>query len=164
MPFDSFIKIGDIKGESTDDKHKNWIEILSFSHGVFQRSSGEVSAGTRSAGRCDHGSFHIVKTLDQASPYLYLKCCNGEHIKEATVQICKAGGDKQQLMEFKMSDVMITSVAPAGSAEGAAVMPMEEVAMTYGKIEWCYSILDHATGKKTGDVKTHWDLHTNKGG
>jgi len=24
-----FLKLGDIKGESTDDKHKDWIEVLS---------------------------------------------------------------------------------------------------------------------------------------
>ncbi len=27
MAFDAFIKIGDIPGESTDDKHKDWIQI-----------------------------------------------------------------------------------------------------------------------------------------
>ena len=30
MAFDGFIKIDGIPGESTDDKHKDWIEILSF--------------------------------------------------------------------------------------------------------------------------------------
>ena len=28
------INWGDIKGESTDDKHKDWIEIVGFSHGI----------------------------------------------------------------------------------------------------------------------------------
>ena len=27
---------GDIKGESTDDKHKDWIEILSFNHNISE--------------------------------------------------------------------------------------------------------------------------------
>ena len=31
MAVDIFLKLGDIKGESTDDKHKNEIEVLSFS-------------------------------------------------------------------------------------------------------------------------------------
>lgn len=30
---------GAVKGESTDDKHKDWIEVLSFSHGVSQPTS-----------------------------------------------------------------------------------------------------------------------------
>ena len=31
MAEDIFAKIGDIKGESTDDKHKDEIEVLSYS-------------------------------------------------------------------------------------------------------------------------------------
>ena len=31
MAFDAFIKLDGIPGESSDDKHKDWIEILSFS-------------------------------------------------------------------------------------------------------------------------------------
>ena len=34
MASDIFAKIGDIKGESPDDKHKDEIEVLSFSWGV----------------------------------------------------------------------------------------------------------------------------------
>ena len=30
--YDAFLKIDGIPGESTDDKHKDWIEILSFNH------------------------------------------------------------------------------------------------------------------------------------
>ena len=30
--YDAFLKIDGIAGESTDDKHKDWIEILSFNH------------------------------------------------------------------------------------------------------------------------------------
>lgn len=31
MAFDVFIKIDGIPGESSDDKHKEWIEVLGFS-------------------------------------------------------------------------------------------------------------------------------------
>ncbi|KAF5407941.1 MAG: hypothetical protein Udaeo2_19210 [Candidatus Udaeobacter sp.] len=34
MASDIFAKLGDIKGESIDDKHKDEIEVLSFSWGV----------------------------------------------------------------------------------------------------------------------------------
>jgi hypothetical protein len=30
--FNGFANFGDIKGESTDKDHKDWIEILSYSH------------------------------------------------------------------------------------------------------------------------------------
>lgn len=165
MAFDAFLKIDTIPGESSDDKHKDWIEILSFSHGVSQMSSGSVSSGgSRSAQRCDHADFSIVKSLDKASAKLNLACCNGEHVPTVQVELCRAGGDKQRYMLYKMEDVMVSSVRPGGSSGGGESLPMEEVTFSYGKIEWTYTETDHKTGAKKGDVKAHWDLHTNKGG
>ncbi len=165
MAFDCFLKIDGVDGESSDDKHADWIELLSFSHGVSQSSSGAASSGGgRSAERCDHQDFSVVKTLDKASPKLSLFCCNGTHIASVKMELCRAGGDKQKYMEFAMSDVIVASVRPGGSAEGGEALPLEEVSFNYGKIEWTYTETDHKTGKPKGDVKANWDLTTNKGG
>lgn len=165
MPFDAFLKISTIPGESTDDKHKDWIEILSFSHGVSQLSSGSVSSGgARSSQRSDHQDFSVVKALDKASPKLFYACCNGEHIPEITVELCRATGEKQKYMSYKLFDVIVSSARPGGSAQGGEALPLEEVSFNYGKIELVYTATDHKTGKAAGDVKAHWDLVANKGG
>ena len=39
MASDIFAKIGDIKGESLDNKHKDEVEVLSWSWGVSQSGS-----------------------------------------------------------------------------------------------------------------------------
>ncbi len=164
MAFDAFLKIDGIDGESTDDKHKDWIEVLSFSSGVSQTSTGSSSSGgARSAERCNHQDFSIVHTLDKASPKLALACCKGEHIPEVTVALCRATGDKQKYMEYKMTDVIVSSVRPGGSAQGGESLPLEEVSFNYSKIEWIYTATDHKTGKPAGDVKASWDLTANKG-
>ena len=36
MAFDAFIKIDGIDGESTDEKHSDWIEVIKFGPGVKQ--------------------------------------------------------------------------------------------------------------------------------
>ena len=166
MAFDCFLQIEGIPGESTDDKHKDWIEVLSYSHGLSQRSSGNVSTGGgRSAERCDHEDFTVVKALDKASPKLALYCCNGSHIPKITVQLCRAAGDKQKYMEYIMTDVIVSSVWPGGSAENKETgLPLEQATFNYGKMEWVYTETDHKTGKPKGDVKAHWDLAANKGG
>lgn len=165
MAFDCFLKIEGVPGESTDDKHKEWIELLSFSHGLSQPGSGSVSSGgARTAERCDHQDFSVVKTLDKASPKLALFCCNGTHIKTINVEFCRAAGDKTKYMEYILTDSIVSSVRPGGSAQGGEALPLEEVSFNYGKIEWVYSETDHSTGKPKGDVKTHWDLELNKGG
>lgn len=165
MAFDCFLKIEGVPGESTDDKHKDWIELLSFSHGLSQPTSGAVSSGgARSSERCDHQDFSVVKTLDKASPKLNLFCCNGTHVKKINVELCRATGDKQKYMEYILTDSIVSSVRPGGSAQGGEALPLEEVSFNYGKIEWVYTETDHATGKPKGDVKTNWDLELNKGG
>ncbi|HUT32664.1 MAG TPA: type VI secretion system tube protein Hcp [Planctomycetota bacterium] len=165
MAFDCFLKIDGVPSECTDDKHKEWIEILSYSHGVSQASSGSPSSGgARSAERCDHQDFSIVKTLDKASPKLNLFCCNGTHVKEIKLELCRATGDKTKYMEYIMKDCIISSVRPGGSAQGGEALPLEEVSFNYGEIKWNYIETDHQTGKPKGSISTLWDLVTNKGG
>lgn len=164
MAFDVFLKIATIPGECTDDKHKDWIELLSYHHGVSQPTSGSASSGSRGSGRSDHQEFTVVKRIDKASPKLFLACCNGEHINEITVELCRATGDKQKYMVYKMSDVMVRSVRPGGSAKDANEVPLEEVAFAYGKIEQEYVETDHKSGKAKGSIKAHWSVVENKGG
>ena len=44
MAFDAFLKIDGIPGESGDEKHKDWIEILSFAHGLEQPAQATASS------------------------------------------------------------------------------------------------------------------------
>jgi type VI secretion system secreted protein Hcp len=165
MAFDCFLKIDGIDGECTDDKHKQWIELLSYSHGVSQPGSGSASSGGgRSAERCDHQDFSVVKTLDKTSPKLNLFCCNGTHVQNVKVELCRAAETKEKYMEYLMTDVIISSVRPGGTSQGGEALPLEEVSFNYGKITWNYIETDHKTGKPKGNVETHWDLVTNKGG
>ncbi len=161
--FDAFLKVATVPGESTDDKHKEWIEVLSFSWGVSQPSAGaRSSGGAASSQRADFNDFSIVKTLDKASPKLALACAGGEHINEVKLELCRATEDKLKYMEYKMSDVIVRSVRPGGAAQGGEALPLEEVSFNYGKIELIYTESDHQTGKAKGDIKTGWNLVENK--
>ena len=162
MAFDTFMKISTIPGESTDDKHKDWIELLSFNIGVSQPATGSASSGgARSAERCEHQDFNCVKSVDKATPKLFHACCIGEHIGNVDVEVCRNTGTKQKYLEFKMYDVLVSSVSPGGSSKGET-LPLESLSLNYGKIEWIYTETDHKTGKPMGDVKGGWDLIANK--
>lgn len=163
MAFDAFLKVSDIPGESTDDKHKDWIEILSFNSGVSQRASGSASSGGgASAERADFQDFSIVKALDKASPKLAVACADGTHIKEVVLELCRAGGDKLKYMEYKLSNCIVSSVSPGGSAQGGETLPLEEVSFNFGKIEWTYVQQKRADGSGGGNVAGGWDLMLNK--
>lgn len=165
MALDAFLKIATIPGESQDDRFKDWIEVLSYHHAMQQPVTGSVSSGgARSAERVNHGDLYIVKSLDKATPKLALACSKGEHISEVTLVLNRNTQQKQKYMEYKMYDVLITSVRPGGAKHGMETLPVEEVSFSYAKIEWIYTETDHGTGRAKGDIKAHWDLKTNKGG
>ena len=161
MPFDAFLKIATVPGESTDDKHKEWIETLSYSWGASQAAGGSASAtGAHAGQRVDIQDFSLTKRLDKASPKLFLACCTGEHIADVTLELCKAGGDKQKYMTYKFTDVMVSSVRPGGSAHAGEAVPLEEVSFRFAKVQLEYIPVDK-TGKPQGQVPAGWDLAKN---
>src|SRR5512135_2671253 len=156
MAFEGFLKIDGADGESTDDKHKSWMEILSFSLGADQPLSSTVSSsGGASAGRVDLKRFTITKLLDKGSPKLFEKCCTGEHVKEVKVELCRAGGDKMTYMKYTMNDVMIASYSPSGKAFEEA-LPTEEISFDYAKIQLEYTVQGR-DGKPAGNTSAGWD-------
>jgi type VI secretion system secreted protein Hcp len=163
MAFDAFMKIDGIPGESTDDAHKDWIEILDYSHALEQPASVAVStAGGGTAERCDHDDFGVKKFIDKASPKIYDACCSGKHIKDVTIELCRAGGDKVKYMEIKMEEVIVSSVRPSGNPKGNDGFPTESVAFNYGKITWTYTQQKRADGSGGGNVTAGWSLIANK--
>jgi type VI secretion system secreted protein Hcp len=162
MAFDVFMKVDGIPGESTDDKHKDWVELLSFSMGITHPSTAG-SSGAAAAARADFQDFSVVKPQDKCSPKLALACAKGDRIKEIKIELCRAGGDKFKYMEYKMSDCVVTSWRPGGSAKGADAVPLEEITFNFHKVDWTYSQQKRPDGSGGGNVGASWDLMSNKG-
>jgi len=165
MAFDAFMKIDGIPGESEDAKHKEWMEIISFQIGVDQpRSASASSVGSLSAERANFREMVVTKMIDKGSPKLAQYCAGGDHVSLVTIELCRAGGDKQPYMEYKLTDVMISSFAAGGARTGNAEsndVPVETIQMNYGKIEWKYTQTKVVGGKAAGNVAAGWDLKTN---
>lgn len=161
MSFQCYCKIDGIPGECTDDQHKDYAEVLSFSHGMNQESSGSVSgSGSHFSGQVNHDGFSIVKRVDKASPKLALTCSKGDHIKEVLIECWRQIGENSKFMEYKLTDAAIRSLHPSGGGDD---LPAETVTFVYSRIDWTYTEYDNK-GKKKGDIKGYWDLEKHKGG
>ena len=161
MAYDVFLTIDGIKGDSTDEAHKEWIEILSFSHGLSQPGGGSASAeGGLTGGRADHQDFSVTKRLDSASPLLALFCCNGKHIATMKMELCRAMENKVTFMVYDFKDCIVASYSPAGSSAGEDPIPMEEVSFRYGQINWSYTQTDPK--QKGATIKAGWSTIQNK--
>lgn len=156
---DYFLKIDGIDGESTDGKHKNEIDLESFSWGATQ-SGTHVGGGGGGAGKVQMQDFHFVMKLNKSSPKLMLACANGQHIKKAVLTCRKAGGKQEEYMVVTMSDLLVSSYQTGGSAHGD-VVPTDQISLNFAKIEFDYKPQD-AKGGLGGSVKAGWDVKKNE--
>ena len=151
---DYFLKIDGIDGESQDAKHKNEIDLESFSWGATQGGTMAFGGGG-GAGKVQMQDFHFVMRVNKASPKLFLACANGEHIKKAVLTCRKAGKEQQEYMKFTFSDLLVSSYQTGGS--GGDVVPMEQISLNYAKIEVEYKE-QKPDGTLGGAVKAGYDL------
>lgn len=163
MAADYFLKIGDIKGESTDSKHKDEIEIDSFSWGVTNEGSMGRGGGG-GTGKAQFQDLHFTKQMDKASPKLMSAAASGEHIKEAVLVARKAGGkgDQIEYLIITMNDVMVSSYQSSGSA-GSTSIPVDSFSLNFSKIKYEYKP-QKADGSLEGGVLAMYDRAAMKHG
>ena len=159
MAFDAFAMIDGIEGESTDEKHQGWIELLNYNVGVNQKvSSTASSAGGAGAERGDFEDFSFEKALDKSTPKLALACANGTHINNITIVIYRAGSDKIKFMEYRLTNCIISKV----ETESGGAFPFDKVSINYGKIQWIYTQQKRAGGVAAGQIASGWNLQKNR--
>jgi type VI secretion system secreted protein Hcp len=156
---DFFIKFDGIKGESTDVKHKDEIDVESWSWG--ETHPGHAGAGGGGgAGKVSMQDFQFVMRQNSASPRLMKACATGQHIKVATLSARKAGKGQQDYLTFKFHDVLVSSFQTGGS-EGAAFLPTDQVALNFAKLEVAYKP-EKVDGSLGAAVEFRYDLKANK--
>jgi len=157
---DFFIKFDGIKGESTDVKHKDEIDVESWSWGETHPGSASSGGGGGAAGKVAMQDFHFVMKLNRASPGLMKACATGQHIKLATLSARKAGKGQQEYLTFKFHDVLVSSFQ-TGGAEGSTLVPTDQVSFNFAKLEVEYKP-EKADGSLGAGVEFRYDLKTNK--
>jgi type VI secretion system secreted protein Hcp len=156
---DYFLKLDDVKGESTDDKHKGEIDVESWSWSVTQSGTSGHGAGA-GAGKALPQDFQFSKRFDKASPVLFINSTLGKHFKTAVLTARKAGEGQQEYLTITMEDVMVSGYHVSGSA-GSDVVPSDQVTLNFAKFEMSYKE-QKADGTLGGEVKQKYDFAANK--
>ena len=154
MTFDAFIKIDGISGDSLDDQHKGWIEVIGYSFGAKQSvSSTASSAGGASAGGAEVSDFSFSKRMDSATSKLFQASCTGLHLKEVTHSLSRAGGEKLRYFEIKLEEVLISHFTQTGESGE----PLENVRLNFGRIKTTYTHQNRSNGLAGGNITGGWD-------
>ena len=155
---DMFIKIGDIKGESMDQTHRDEIDILSWSWGMAQTGSGHMGGGG-GAGKVSVQDLTFTKVIDASSPDLMRLCCTGEAIPEATLTVRKAGGTAIEYVVIKLHHLLVSNISTSGSMGEETLH--EQVTLNFKKFEIAYQPQDEKGKKKGAELTMTWNIEAN---
>lgn len=159
MAFDGFIKVDGIEGESLDERHKGWIEIVAYNFGVSQSTSASASSnGGAGSGRAHLTDFSFSKRLDKSSAPLFEASCAGEHIKALTLCLYRAGGDKLKYYEVHLEEVIVSDFSQSGASDE----PLEHVQINFGRVHLLYTQQKRSDGSAAGNISGGWDRIANK--
>ncbi|HEV1287186.1 MAG TPA: type VI secretion system tube protein Hcp [Bryobacteraceae bacterium] len=178
---DAFWDCPDIKGESTDSKHQNTVEIDSYNWGCSQASTtGSATAGP-GAGKVRADHLHFRTLPSAATPGFFSFCGSGKPIAKATLYVRKAGGNQIDYITITLEQCLITSHriamgydieqsgggfvydSTAGMANTDDWVVHEYVSVSYGKLTLQYNA-QAADGTQGAPVVKWVDFQKNTNG
>jgi type VI secretion system secreted protein Hcp len=157
MAVDMFLKLGDIKGESSDHKHKDEIDVLAWSWGMSQSGTMHVGRGG-GAGKANVQDLSFTKYIDSSTTNLMLKCANGKHYPEAKLTVRKAGEKPVEYLKITLTDVLISSISTGGS--GGEDRLTENVTLNFAKVKVEYTPQDEK-GSPGATMDMSWNIAAN---
>ncbi|UGQ48876.1 Hcp family type VI secretion system effector [Massilia endophytica] len=161
MAIDVYLHIEGIRGESRDDRHKDWIECESVGWSISQpRSATASTGGGHTAERAELSEISFVKLADLSSPILAQTCAAGRTIPKARIEFMRADGQGERIKyyEIELENVLIGHVAPS---VGAGKIMYENVALKFSKVRWKYT-QQNISGGAGGNTAGGWDASANK--
>ena len=157
----AYMKLGDIKGESEDEGHKDWIELQSMSSPIVRQIPAGAKGHERSRGNVVLGNVFITKFVDKATPKTLEACAKGDRINEVEIHFCsKEKGKREPYLKYKLNDVIISS-SQVDAHESGDTKPTEHIELNCTKIEWTYVTIGK-DGSKKGELATKYDLDAGK--
>jgi type VI secretion system secreted protein Hcp len=153
----ALLKFDGIDGESTDSKHRGWVEVSSFSW-ESTRQAGPVASGA-GAGKANLSSLAITKQPDKATTRLQQASALGTHIRSVVFEFVNP--TKHEVYQVTMSDVLVSSFHVSGGDQGGE-RPTESLSLNFAKMEVQYTPQkSDGTLGPSRSVEAGWDLKAN---
>ena len=153
---DMFLKLDGIQGESTDEKHKDEIDIMSFGWVTTQGGSATTGSGT-GAGKAQMNDLVVTKHVDRASPVLMSKHLSGVTLGTAVLTLRKAGGSPLDYAVLTMSNCVVTKIEH-GADDGGHT---EKVSIQFSAIQYDYK-QQKPDGSGGPTISSGYNASTNK--
>ncbi len=161
LAVDAFLKIDGVKGESADAKHKDEIDVISWSFGETSSSTAQTYGGGGGAGKVKFQDFKFTMRTNTASPQLFQYCANGKHIKEAKLIVRRSDQTQAEYLQIWLQDLVVSSFLNMGSSGPNIPYPVDEILLNFSSIKIEYKTIKQ-DGSLGGSVVGGWNLKANK--
>jgi len=153
----AFIKFDGVDGECTDDKHKAWSDLLSFSQSLHQPGGSRTGAARR-RGDVILDDIVCVKELDKASPKIAESICLGKVFPKVEIDVTASytNAGRVTYYRYELKNVLVTSYSISGAAQSEEV-PTEQFSLNFEEIKVTYTEND-SKGKKKGNIEYQWKV------
>jgi type VI secretion system secreted protein Hcp len=153
---DMFLKLEGIKGESQDSKHKDEIDIYSYSW-MASQTGAHGTGGGGGTGKVSVHDISITKNVDKSTPALWLHCCSGKHIPKGQIVFRKAGDKPLEYLKINMEDILVSSM---NNQSSHGPLLSEQLTLNFAKFKIEY-FEQKADGSGTPGGEMGWDIKAN---
>jgi type VI secretion system secreted protein Hcp len=154
---DSFLFLRGIKGESTDAKHKEEINVLSFTQSWTNTTT--IGGGGTGTGKVQCGVITLLKNIDVSSPDLLLSVATGRITPDGRLTFRSEGESALEYYTIQMTDVIVNEVTQTDSPDPARIV--EKVVLNARTYRIEYTAQD-SSGGSGATPKFGFDCATNK--
>ncbi len=161
MAIDCFLKLeNNIVGESQDEKHREWIDVLAWNWEMTQSGTTHMGMGG-GGGKVNVEDISITKYVDKATHDLIKRCCSGEHITKGQLVVRKSGGSVPvDYLKIDMEDIMITSYQTGGSKDGLDRV-QEHLNLNFRRFQVTYTMQER-DGSAGPESMAGWEIAENR--
>jgi type VI secretion system secreted protein Hcp len=154
-----YVQIDGIKGNATQEGHKDWLDISSLQWGVSRRLATPTGSSiNREASEPSVSEVTLTKLLDASSPPIFQQATTGKAggIK-TTIHLVTTGDPGLTYMEYVLENSLISSYSVSSSGD----RPYETIMINFTKITMKFTPYDDKN-KPGSPVGAGYDLATTK--
>ncbi|WP_306552689.1 Hcp family type VI secretion system effector [Mixta calida] len=140
----TFLKIEGITGESQDAAHQGWIDVTSYTWGVWRNGDAAGPGASR------YRNLSVQCAIDKATAAVLLFASNSNRIKAMHLSLCKAGNGMIESCRITLENVTVTDVNLDDVAEAAYEFQADKVKFQYWE--------QAASGIKGAESRMGWDI------
>ncbi|WP_158743550.1 type VI secretion system tube protein Hcp [Acidisphaera sp. L21] len=149
-----YMKFGDIKGRVATEGFKEWIELMSFQHGVGRAVTSGSGGKQREGSNPEISEVVVTKVFDDASSKLYQDALAGSFDTKVEFKFTTTTKNKiDTYLAYELKQCGVSSYSMSSGGDN----PMESLSLNFTNILVSPSPLDDKGSPKAGP-KVGYDL------